>query len=244
MADSKGKNVDFASQGLNYKPFVFQEFSDAAPAAAQKTAEQRVAMPVEPQEPVAPSFSEEELQAAQKEAEVIGRRKGYEDAKREWDEKTLAHETQLIALLEGLTAQMDAELATQEKQRQNQRADMANIVLMIARKLVANALDSQPIGSVEPMINDCLAMLAGEGKLTILVSAELQQPLVEWLGRVHRQGQVIEVVADPQMQVGDCRIEWPGGKAERSQDALWKEMEKIVERALSSPTKSNEKPEG
>jgi flagellar assembly protein FliH len=228
---------------LHHKPFVFQNFSDAEPLQEKSTSfiqEQAPKLPVEPQEPVAPSFSEEELQAAQREAEVIGRQKGYEDAKREWDERALAREAQIIGLLENLTNRLEGEITQQQKQRASQQADMANIVLMIARKLVNNALDTQPINSVEPIVRECLAMLPGEAKLSIAVSEQLKEPLCAYLKMASHEGQTIEVIADPQMQAGDCRIQWPGGKAERQQEALWNEMENIVKRALAPSEKGNE----
>lgn len=202
---------------------------------AQEAQPQPAEVPqAEPEAPPPPSFSEEELLAAQQEAEKLGRQKGYEDAKREWDEAAIAREAQIIALLEGLTTHMDAELAEQVRHRNALRGDMSGIVLMIARKLVAGALDSQPVGAVEPMVNECLALLAGEGKLTLAVHEGLVEAMQQYLARIPREGQPVEVVADARMQPGDCRIQWPGGKAERSQEALWSEMEKIVERALSS----------
>lgn len=238
---SKGKIMNQIPQGLHYRPFVFPEFSDAAPPpAAQAGAEPEADLPpAEPEAPPAPSFGEEELLAARREAEELGRQKGYEDAKREWDEKAIARETQIMALLEGLAARLDGELAEQERHRNALRGDMAGIVLMIARKLVAGALDTQPLGAVEPMVDDCLALLAGEGRLGITVHDTLVEPLTAYLAAQPREGQVIEVLADPRMQPGDCRIQWPGGKAERSQEALWSEMEKIVSRALSKAKNSD-----
>lgn len=230
---------------LHHKPFVFKDFSEKAPLRqnnAQHPAEQTQPEPI-PQEPVAPSFSEEELQAARREAEEIGRKKGYQDAKREWDEVTLAHEAQLITLLESLTARLNGEIAGQEKLRNSQRADLANIVLMIARKLVGNAVDNQPISTIEPMIKECLLMLTGEAKLAITVNLELKEPLTKYLAAMQREGQVIDIIADEHMHIGDCRIQWPGGKAERSQEALWKEMEQIVMRALVAPTHKSEQPD-
>lgn len=237
------------TQGLQHTPFVLPEFSDSVPAGREahdfvpnKATKDEPAP--EPQAPPPPSFSEEELQAAQREAQEIGRLKGIEEAKNEWNEQAAQREAQLIALLEGLAARMDAEVQANQAQRTNQRSDMANIVLMIAGKLVGSALQTQPLGAIESTINECLSMLAGEARLSIVVSADLEAPLKEHLARQHRE-QVIEVIADPAMQIGDCRIQWPGGKAERDQEALWQEMERIVTRALApAPIKNDESPSG
>jgi len=228
---------------LHHKPFVFRDFTEApaAPSTQTQQPEQTEAAPPppEPEKPKAAPlpearFTEQELLAAQREAEQLGRMKGEMDAKREWDTLAQQREEQLIAALQGLLERFDAEAEAQEKQRSHQRSDMSGIVLMIARKLVGKSLDSQPLGAVEPMVNECLTMLAGEAKLAIRVHDDLVGPLKECLSKLHREGQQIEVLADSQMQVGDCSIRWPGGKAERSQEELWAEVEDIVNRAFAN----------
>lgn len=214
---------------LQHKPFVFRDFTarEEPPAPPPPN-------PIEELPPPAPGFSEEELLSAQREAEAIGRQKGYEDAKREWDERAIVRETQIITLLESLLGRMESELEANRTAQNAMRGDMANIVLTIARKLAGNALDSQPLGAVEGMVNECLTMLAGEAKLSITVAKELEEPMREWLDRLPRADRpTIDVTVDARMQPGDCRIQWPGGKAERSQEALLKEMEAIVMRTMA-----------
>lgn len=214
---------------LQHKPFVFRDF-----AAREEPPPPPPPNPVDELPPPAPGFNEEELLAAQKEAEAMGRAKGREDAKREWDEMAIARETQIIALLESLLGRMEAELQSNRTTQDAMRGDMANIVLMIARKLVGNALDAQPLGAVETMVDECLTMLAGEAKLSIAVAKELEEPLRAWMERLPRMDRpVIDVIGDVRMQPGDCRIQWPGGKAERNQEALMKEMEAIVMRTMT-----------
>lgn len=214
---------------LQHKPFVFRDFAEreAPPAPPPPNLVEELPLPT-------PGFSEEELLAAQKEAEAIGRQKGYEDAKREWDEMVIARETQVIALLESLLGRMEGELEANRTAQNAMRSDMADIVLTIARKLAGNALDAQPLGAVESMVDECLSMLAGEAKLSIVVAKELEEPVRAWLERLPRMDRpAIDVVADARMQPGDCRIQWPGGKAERDQEALLSEIEAIVTRTLS-----------
>lgn len=240
------------THSLHHKPFILTDFSDK-PVVRPKPEEpvqQEAQPPVAPQEkpkpkaPVKPTFSEEELLAAQKEAEELGRMKGEMAAKREWDQEVLKREEavresndRVAEVLSGLMTRIDEELAAQEKARVRQRGDLSGIVMMIARKLSGAALDSQPLGAVEGMVNDCMVMLAGEARLAIRVHEALAEPLKAHLEKMPREGQEVEVLVDAQMQPGDCQIQWPGGKAERDQEELWKEMEGIVQRALSPPDK-------
>ncbi|MCH2547958.1 MAG: hypothetical protein MK052_10170 [Alphaproteobacteria bacterium] len=228
--------MNYVSQGFHHKPYELQDFTNSVAPREQPEKPATPKDEVAPQEPVAITFSEDELKAAQKEAIEMGRKKGYAAAKQEAEEAAQAHDVQIMALLEGLMGRIDAQIEEQNQQREGLRRDLANIVIMVSRKLVGNAIDTQPLDSIEPMVNECLTMLVGEPHLNITVSEALQAPLEKYIGRLQRQGQVIEVVTDPQMQVGDCKIEWTGGKAERDQDDLWKSIERIVTRAISLPS--------
>ena len=233
MADVKKEKIAVMhSQGFVHKPFVFQDFARAVPQVEPERDEQQPDA-VAP-ESAAPGFSEEQLQAARAEGEAAGREKGRAEAREEQAALVTAQNAQVLATLESLLARVDEEVAAYEAMREVLRGEMAGIVLAIARKLAGNALEAQPLGAVEGMVNECMTMLAGESRLSIAVCAELEAPLKEYLVQLRRDGQVMEVVADRKMQPGDCRIQWPGGKASRQQEELDKEIEGIVTRALSA----------
>lgn len=230
---------------FEHKPFVFEDFTRAKARVerefvAQTEQEESKSEPVAPAKPAAPTFSLEALQEAEKKAEEIGFQKGREQAQKEQDAAKQAREEAILQLLQELTGRMDEEVAAAEAARVALRGEVANIALLVARKLVGNALEVQPLGGVEEVVDECLTMLAGEGRLTITVSADAEAPLKAYLERLPRDGQVIEVKADSNMQTGDCRIQWPGGKAERSQKQMWQEIEAIVMRALSMPASSGD----
>lgn len=225
------------SHGFMHRPFPLPDFSsgiaaDTAPRQGDEKPEAEPA-PAQPEEPEVMRFSEEEMQAACKEAEEMGRQKGLAEAKQAQDAEQAAQNAQIAALLDSLNARMGEEVAAYENLRESLRSEMAGIVLLVARKLAGNALDTQPLGAVEGMINDCLTMMAGETRLAITVAEPLKAPLEQHLATLHTNGPVLEVRGSAAMQPGDCRIEWPGGKAERNQEKLREEMEAIIKRALT-----------
>lgn len=239
MSDIKpDKPTVLHAQGFVHRPFVFEDFTDARSVRAVKeefesTGKEAVAKPE--QEEIAPiGFSEEELLAAQKEAEEIGRQKGRLEAQKEQEAEAAQQNAQILAMLEALTARLDSEIAAHNAARDSLRGDMAGIVLAIAEKLSGRNLEANPLGAVEDMVNECLTMLAGEARLSIAVCPALKGPMERHLGQVHHASgeQALEVVADEAMQAGDCRIQWPGGKASRSQSELRQEIEAIVARAF------------
>lgn len=227
------------AQGFAHKPFVFEDFARMQSASVAPQHMEEVSTPSKVE--LAPvGFTEEELLAAQKEAEAIGREKGKRDAQQELDMAISTQNAQILELLQRLEGRMEMEIAERHSAKDALRGQAAEVVLAIAAKLVGRALEMQPLGAVEDMVNECLTMLAGEGRLTITIAAELEKPLQEHLARVHGGSeQIVEVVADAAMKAGDCRIQWPGGKAERSQTQLQEEIEGIVRRVLSSASDNN-----
>jgi flagellar assembly protein FliH len=232
------------TQGLEHRPFVFEEFSSArqasqgggafnpTPHSAKSLAE--AAPEPEAAEPEVKGFSEEEMLAAQKEAEAIGHKKGRAEALAEQDAAAAAQQAQIASLLESLLVRIDAEVQTAHEAQEALKGQMAGIVMQLARKLAGKALETTPEAAVLPMIDECMAMLAGQARLSIVVAEEVAEPLQKHMAALQHQGQAIDVLADKAMQVGDCRIQWPGGKAERSQQELLNELEGIVQRALSA----------
>lgn len=240
MQDAKKQKATVMhTQGFSYQPFVFEDFSRPAPKTQPVDEESVPEVQAPAAEPVKAGYSEEELQAACAEAEARGRAQGLEQARAEHEAGDAARNAGILTLLEGLAARMDEEVSAFAAARESMRAEMAKVVLLMARKLAGNALDAQPLGAVEGMVTECLTMLAGEPRLSIAVCPQLEEPLRGFVAQVQREGQVVTVTADPALQPGDCRIQWPGGKAHRDQEELRRDIEGIIERALSVRSSDN-----
>jgi len=227
---------------FEYKPFTLKDFSapeskispedafvPAFPSAV--SAAELVEAAVEVVEE--PAISEEELAAIRQEAYEQGRADGRRDAEAMIDIGSQQLTQQLQATFVALNAKLDVELAAVAEAAKQQRKEVGTLVLLLARKLAGNALTAQPLGAVEPMISECLNMLGGENTLRVSITPSLVEPLKAYLAEHRRTGQELVVEADPKLQVGDCRILWPGGKAERNHEAIWREIEKIVTRSMS-----------
>lgn len=232
---------------FEYKPFTFKDFSapepEVSPADAFVPAFPSAVTDVEsiPSElqieelAPEPAISEEELAAIRQEAYEQGRSDGRREAEAMLDAGAQQQRQELHSVFTAMMTRLDAELATAEQAAQQQRKEVGTLVLLLARKLAGNALTAQPLGAVEPMISECLNMLVGENTLHIAVTPSVVEPLKAYLAEHRRTGQELVVDADPKLQVGDCRILWPSGKAERNHEAVWREIEKIVTRSMEPP---------
>lgn len=220
------------TQHLNYKPFTFRDFSEAE--AAPATEMEMEPEEVNPPEPEAARISEEELRAAKEEAYAAGYVEGIATGRQQIEAEQIRKNEEIHNVLGNIAGEISSEIKEFRKKYQEEKQVMAQLSLMMARKIAGKVTEMYPLSCVEDMLSECLAMLAGESRVVIHVSGELAPLLEEKLAELARHEQEMVVKADPAMQQGDCRISWPGGKAERSQKDIWHELEQIIDRALVS----------
>ena len=74
-------------------------------------------------------------------------------------------------------------------------------------------------------------MAAGEPRLLVrahpMITPDLEMRLKDAFARASFQGSY-SVVTDYELQPGDCRLEWDGGGAERSEARIWLDIRALV----------------
>jgi flagellar assembly protein FliH len=109
------------------------------------------------------------------------------------------------------------------------RNDSACLALAMARKIAPAAQAAMPTGDVEAALRQAMHQAIAEPRITLRAAPEVIQALEPGLASIAQEegydGRV-QVAADPAMTGADCRIEWRGGGAERS--------ESIIENALTA----------
>jgi flagellar assembly protein FliH len=99
----------------------------------------------------------------------------------------------------------------------------------MARKIAPAALAALPAGDVEIALRQAMHQAIAEPRITLRAAPVVIQALEPRLSDIaHEEGYDgrVQFAADPAMTGADCRIEWRGGGAERS--------EQIIEEALSA----------
>src|SRR5262249_2535186 len=71
----------------------------------------------------------------------------------------------------------------------------------------------------------------GEPKLLVrahaMIAADLETRLKDVFARAGFQGSYA-VVADYELQPGDCRVEWEGGGADRDETRIWRNIRDVI----------------
>ncbi|MBA2588938.1 MAG: hypothetical protein H0U98_09975 [Alphaproteobacteria bacterium] len=128
-----------------------------------------------------------------------------------------------------LTISVRAALDTSHAEIEALRDEAARLALAMAKKIAPAALAALPEGDVEIALRQAMHQAIGEPRITLRAAPAVAAVLEPRLAAIaHEEGYEgrLAMAADPAMTGGDCRIEWRGGGAERS--------EKIIEDALTA----------
>lgn len=119
------------------------------------------------------------------------------------------------------------------------RKEASLLALAAARKLAAAAVDALPGAEVEDVLRQALHQALGEPRIVLHVSAKVADVLKPKLAEIAHdegfEGRVV-VTTDPKLGPADCRIEWRGGGAERSEDAIEAAIAGLIARRFSQHT--------
>ncbi|MBI5163513.1 MAG: flagellar assembly protein FliH [Magnetospirillum sp.] len=197
-------------------------------AEEEARAEERT---VEPDEPPAPTFTEEELALARDLAFDEGRRAGLAEGA----EST---ERQIATALGMIAGHFDTLQARQEEANDTAQRNAARVALAVVKKMLPAACEQYAFDEVTRVVEEVVGHILDEPRIIVRVAQALAEPVRERLEAVAEghgfEGRVV-VQADERLAVGDCRVEWTDGGAERDQARLWQEVETVVERALAPP---------
>jgi flagellar assembly protein FliH len=119
------------------------------------------------------------------------------------------------------------------------REEAALIALAAARKLAGFAIDALPSADVEEVLRHALHQALGEPRVVLHTSPKVAEMLRPKLAEIAHEegfeGRVV-VTGDAAMGHADCRIEWRGGGAERSQAAIESAIAELIANRFSHPS--------
>jgi flagellar assembly protein FliH len=135
-----------------------------------------------------------------------------------------------------LTIAIRAALDNSHAQIEALRAEAAELALAMAKRIAPAALAALPAGDVEIALRQAMHQAIGEPRITLRAApavAEVLEPRLT--GIAHEEGYEgrVMIAADPAMTGADCRIEWRGGGAERSEQAIGDALTALIAHRFS-----------
>ena len=163
------------------------------------------------------------------------------DARSEGENNSQARTNQALErAIAALTIAVRAALDTSHAEIETLRDEAAHVALAMARKIAPAALAALPAGDVEIALRQAMHQAIGEPRITLRAAPAVTEILEPRLTDIaHQEGYEgrLLIAADPAMKAGDCRIEWRGGGAERSEQTIEDALSALIAHRFSATVK-------
>lgn len=207
--------------------FTFDRQFDAPPPAPPEPVLEDI-VPEEPPPPPPPTFSEAELEGAR----AVARAEGLTEGLRQGRAEALGGiEQAQLQITQSVDTRLGDILSSAAECYAKQRSLSLQIALTITAKLLPDYIARHGQGEIEALVSRILNDLIKEPHLAIRVAdAQLDyvRQTVEAMAAQRGFAGKLVFMAEPQMGVSDCRIEWADGGAERDEARLWAEVDRLV----------------
>jgi flagellar assembly protein FliH len=130
-------------------------------------------------------------------------------------------------------------LARSSKDVEQIRADAAGIALVAAKKLARAALATLPQAEIEIALREAMHQAIGEPRIVLRTAQGVADAIAARLNEIaHDEGfdGRVQISGDPALKGTDCRIEWRGGGAERSESAIENALQDLIARHFAEVT--------
>ena len=203
------------------KKFIFE--TDFDNFQAPKPKQDEIVEEADPVREEAPTYSEDELNAARDEALAAGRQEGANESADANERKI----TDALAAIEGGLSEL---FRIQEEANDSMLKGAIFVATTFARKMFPDLNRKNALGEVENLVVTTMERVMEEPKVTVHVAEELRPGLEKRIDSLIKgcEGK-LTVLGDAAMALGDCKIEWNEGGAERNTDAMWKDIDLIIE---------------
>jgi flagellar assembly protein FliH len=171
-------------------------------------------------------ITEAELETLRAEARAEGAQAGEVHALESIANGTREAALALRDVLKSVTAEMESV-----------RADAAMLAFALARKVASAAVAQFPVGEVESALRQAMHEAIGEPRIVLHARPEVTEALSGRIAEIAQEegydGRV-QVSADASLAGADCRIDWRGGGAERTNAAIEAAVHEIMARSFSA----------
>jgi flagellar assembly protein FliH len=167
-------------------------------------------------------------------AEARGYRSGFDAAQRE--AKVESDRRSALALEEiGAAVRTIANRYAGVETRMETEA--VDIAVAVARKLCGELVAREPLAEVAALVSECFRHLVATPHLVVRINDQLYDGAKERIEAMAKQsgfqGRLV-ILAEPEIQTGDCRIEWADGGVVLERAAIEVKINELVGRYMAS----------
>jgi len=167
-------------------------------------------------------------------AEARAYRDGYDaamhEAKAESDRRAALALEQISVAIKAIAAGFSGVESRME-------TEAVNVAVAVARKLAGELIAREPLGEITGLVSDCFAQLVATPHLVVRINDQLYEAAhtrIESLAKQSGFAGRLVILAEPEIDAGDCRIEWADGGVVRERTAIEAKINELVGRYIAS----------
>jgi flagellar assembly protein FliH len=167
-------------------------------------------------------------------AEARAYRDGFDAAKRE--AKAESDRRAALALEEiGIAIQAIATRFSGIETRMETEA--VDVAVAVARKLCSELISGEPLSEITALVRDCFSHLVSTPHLVVRINEQLYEAARERIEKLAKrsgfEGRLV-ILAEPEIDTGDCKIEWADGGVVLERAAIEAKINELVGRYMAS----------
>ncbi len=167
-------------------------------------------------------------------AEARAYRNGYDaalqEAKVESDRRAALALEEIGITIKGIAARFSGIEARME-------TEAVDVAVAVARKLCSELIAREPLGEITSLVSDCFAQLVSTPHLVVRINDSLYEAAQQRIEKLAKQsgfeGRLV-ILAEPEIETGDCRIEWADGGVVLERAAIDAKINELVGRYIAS----------
>ena len=180
--------------------------------------------------PATPAEIAQKIAAAEARAYRDGYDAGQREAKAESDRRAALALEEIAIGIQGIAARYSGIESRME-------TEAVDVAVAVARKLCSELIAAEPLGEITGLVSDCFSHLVSTPHLVVRINDSLYETARERIERLARQsgfeGRLV-ILAEPDIETGDCRIEWADGGVVLERAAIEAKIDELVGRYIAS----------
>ncbi len=171
----------------------------------------------------------QKIAAAEARAYRDGHDAGQREAKAESDRRTALALEEIGIAIKGIAARFSGIETRMETD--------VDVAVAVARKLCSELISSEPLSEITGLVSDCFSHLVSTPHLVVRINDSLYETARERIERLAKQsgfeGRLV-ILAEPEIEAGDCKIEWADGGVVLERAAIDGKINELVGRYIAS----------
>jgi flagellar assembly protein FliH len=167
-------------------------------------------------------------------AEARAYRDGYDAGQREAKAET---DRRAALALEEIDIALKSVMARFSDIETRMETEAVDVAVAAARKLCSELIAAEPLAEITGLLSDCFSHLVSTPHLVVRISDSLYETARERIERLAKrsgfEGRLV-ILAEPDIDTGDCKIEWADGGVVLERAAIEAKISELVGRYMVS----------